>query len=524
MVARIAGTSRAAATSRVQRSVSRAADKSNLAEAVESPPIVGGEQLAIVIVDRRPLFRECLVRSLEPIRRSCVVFACASISEWLEAEEDYPHPALLVVCVSGRKTIDPNVRRELAQLSARKTTPPPLIISETQDLNSVANLLMSAVREHLSNDSGAQAAMKTAYLAKSFIPGKRGAPDDDGGNGPSAHLLNARQMAVLSALRQGKHIKQIAGELRIRQGTVRVHVRNIMKRLKNGGRDDVAMPAGDLLGEEDGLEVGRPSSKLHPAENRMGHAMHGNGNKLRVVVVDPQKLRQAGLARLLEDWADANGLDVRTISVPEELDLGPNCAIVVLNVGGVSVLEQDAHIWIRRIRAAVPDVPLAVLSDREDRSEILAAFGEGATGFIATSLEPSLALEALTFLLRGGSFFPLSALLEESHPAQGASAERDQAGHAAAGPTTHATTGKAPSSALLKGATAQEGKLNLLLTPRQAEVLERLREGKPNKLIARELNMTEATVKVHVRQIMRKLGAANRTQAVLCATRLAEAG
>jgi DNA-binding NarL/FixJ family response regulator len=59
------------------------------------------------------------------------------------------------------------------------------------------------------------------------------------------------------------------------------------------------------------------------------------------------------------------------------------------------------------------------------------------------------------------------------------------------------------------------------LTPRQLEVLDRLREGKPNKLIARDLNMTEATVKVHVRQIMRKLGAANRTQAVLCAVGIA---
>jgi DNA-binding NarL/FixJ family response regulator len=65
---------------------------------------------------------------------------------------------------------------------------------------------------------------------------------------------------------------------------------------------------------------------------------------------------------------------------------------------------------------------------------------------------------------------------------------------------------------------------NFPLTPRQLEVLGRLREGKPNKLIARDLNMTEATVKVHVRQIMRKLGATNRTQAVLCASGLSISG
>jgi DNA-binding NarL/FixJ family response regulator len=58
------------------------------------------------------------------------------------------------------------------------------------------------------------------------------------------------------------------------------------------------------------------------------------------------------------------------------------------------------------------------------------------------------------------------------------------------------------------------------LTTRQQEVLERLRQGESNKLIGRQLKLRESTVKVHIRQIMRKLGATNRTQAALCATQL----
>ena len=50
------------------------------------------------------------------------------------------------------------------------------------------------------------------------------------------------------------------------------------------------------------------------------------------------------------------------------------------------------------------------------------------------------------------------------------------------------------------------------LTPRQAEVLALLRQGKPNKVIAYELSMCEGTVKVHVRNIMRRFKATNRTQ------------
>jgi DNA-binding NarL/FixJ family response regulator len=55
-------------------------------------------------------------------------------------------------------------------------------------------------------------------------------------------------------------------------------------------------------------------------------------------------------------------------------------------------------------------------------------------------------------------------------------------------------------------------------------VLEHLRRGDSNKLIARELNIREGTVKVHVRQIMRKLGVANRTQvAIACANSAGDA-
>ena len=53
-----------------------------------------------------------------------------------------------------------------------------------------------------------------------------------------------------------------------------------------------------------------------------------------------------------------------------------------------------------------------------------------------------------------------------------------------------------------------------LLTPRQATVLSLLQQGKANKIIAYELGMSESTVKVHIRNIMRKIGATNRTQAI----------
>ena len=67
-------------------------------------------------------------------------------------------------------------------------------------------------------------------------------------------------------------------------------------------------------------------------------------------------------------------------------------------------------------------------------------------------------------------------------------------------------------------ATASLNKVGL--TARERQVLERLQLGASNKLIGRQLNLRESTVKVHIRRILRKLGAVHRTQAALCAVRL----
>ena len=64
------------------------------------------------------------------------------------------------------------------------------------------------------------------------------------------------------------------------------------------------------------------------------------------------------------------------------------------------------------------------------------------------------------------------------------------------------------------------GPRRLRLTERQIDVLERILRGLPNKLICRELSLAEGTVKVHVSAVLRALGASNRTQAVIAASRL----
>lgn len=81
--------------------------------------------------------------------------------------------------------------------------------------------------------------------------------------------------------------------------------------------------------------------------------------------------------------------------------------IILLSVGSASVEDPDQLACLKNAHALIPNAALVVLSDREDSKEICAAFEAGATGFLPTNIEPSIALQALSFIRSGGSFFPL---------------------------------------------------------------------------------------------------------------------
>lgn len=137
------------------------------------------------------------------------------------------------------------------------------------------------------------------------------------------------------------------------------------------------------------------------------------------------------------------------------------------------------------LRQKFAPTPVVVLSDAQAALQprsIRNALKSGARGFIPTlNTQVPAVLAALRFIKDGGTFAPLDLLLP--------------------GKAAHATS-------------KAEAVPTDDLTPRQKAVLSHLKQGKANKLIAYELGMTESTVKVHIRNIMRKMGATNRTQAV----------
>jgi DNA-binding NarL/FixJ family response regulator len=233
-----------------------------------------------------------------------------------------------------------------------------------------------------------------------------------------------------------------------------------------------------------------------------------------VLIVDQLPLRTLGLVAVLNRLSGAYKFRVASLTAEDAkrwVDAGTPCSMIIYNVGGASLAERRHARRIKTLRARAAGTPLVVFSDSDNREEVTSAFRVGAQGFLYAGTDAECALQALSFILNRGSYFP-SAIAAKRRPS-GRLDGATNASSATEEPELHLEgVHDAPQHAVETG-------WNNRLTNRQKAVLGRLGKGESNKAIARQLGIREGTVKVHVRQIMRKLGAANRTQiAIACAS------
>lgn len=209
-----------------------------------------------------------------------------------------------------------------------------------------------------------------------------------------------------------------------------------------------------------------------------------------VLIIDHLEMRRACIVNWVRPWADRQNMSVIELAPSEALEQtdAVSFKLILLLAGAIGVKAPHAQDLIASLRDKFRDAPIIVVSESEKTEEVVAAFKSGVRGFIPMSIAPLVAVEAFEFIMTGGTFFPPAVLVDREQSDSGISVHKDTA--------------------------ARE----LGLTVRQQQVLERLRCGDTNKLIARQLNLRVSTVKVHVRHIMRKIGAANRTQVALFLT------
>jgi DNA-binding NarL/FixJ family response regulator len=241
-----------------------------------------------------------------------------------------------------------------------------------------------------------------------------------------------------------------------------------------------------------------------------------------VAIIDSKNLRRASISSFISPWAISENLQPKTFNPDqacEQLHEDSNLRMLILSVGGESIAAPENLQLIRILRALASGIPFTIISDREDAQEIVAAIRIEAQGFINSGIDPWLAHRTLSFILNGGSYFPPSAMRQfrtMQNPAVDSidSLETQFKRH------RHSDIDVWPAYSRydLESHDAESHDVEsrpVKPTPRQREVLERIRWGQSNKMIARGLGMAEGTVKVHIRRMMRKSRASNRTQLVL---------
>ncbi|WP_235916767.1 MULTISPECIES: response regulator transcription factor [Alphaproteobacteria] len=201
-----------------------------------------------------------------------------------------------------------------------------------------------------------------------------------------------------------------------------------------------------------------------------------------VLIIDPRTLDRECLSQSLSMYSPA--MTIRTAGSIDEWRRQPprdDPAAILLVFSGTKVSDPATCEKISNAAKAFGGVPVIVIADSDDLGEIMKAVELGARGYIPNSVRVSVAAQAIALARAGGVFIPASSIL----------AAKDAISSAVNGPNCHSD----------------------IFTPREMEVAEALRRGKANKIIAYEMNLRESTVKVHIRNIMKKLHATNRTEA-----------
>ncbi|MBK1842651.1 response regulator transcription factor [Azospirillum sp. YIM B02556] len=210
---------------------------------------------------------------------------------------------------------------------------------------------------------------------------------------------------------------------------------------------------------------------------------------MKILIGDDHVLFREGLRRLLEQLRE-NATFAEASNFDELLDMAASTEQAYdLVLTDLRMPGWPGFSGIGMLRDRQPNAKVVVISASEAQADVREALENGAAGYIPKSSSVKIMLSALDLIFSGGIYVPAAVLRD------GGESDQRSAGGGVIPPT--------------------DPQLEQLLTQRQREVLDRLREGKSNKQIAHELGLSEGTVKIHMTAIFKSLGVRNRTQAAM---------
>jgi DNA-binding NarL/FixJ family response regulator len=215
----------------------------------------------LLVLDSRTLDRECLAQCLVLHGVGLDVLAVGSIDEWRKDKDRHPTVAAILLNIGSRKVTDPSIAADIENLVTDFSPNPVVVLSDIDELAQILKALECGARGYIPSSIGFEVCVKAINLARAggtFVPAssvlKRRTVTDAGEEmaRSSAGMFTQRQQEVIRALRRGKANKIIAYELKLHESTVKVHVRNIMKKLGATNRTEVAYKAGQMFSVEVG--------------------------------------------------------------------------------------------------------------------------------------------------------------------------------------------------------------------------------------------------------------------------------
>ncbi len=206
---------------------------------------------------------------------------------------------------------------------------------------------------------------------------------------------------------------------------------------------------------------------------------------LRVVLIDDHTLFRAGLEGLLVS---------RGIEIAASVDRGTDCVALVNEIKPDVVLldmrmpDLDGLTVLRTLRAQNVPMPIVMLTTSTEETDLVESLRAGAQGYLLKDMEPDALVIALRDIVAGKTVVApdLAPILAK----------------AVKGKSDEPASNNSPFSEL---------------TPRETEILGLLAEGQSNKAIARNLGISDGTVKLHVKAILRKLNVHSRVEAAVMA-------
>ena len=228
---------------------------------------------------------------------------------------------------------------------------------------------------------------------------------------------------------------------------------------------------------------------------------------MKVLLVDDHPLILAALQQLILSFGDFEITTADSAAAARaRLGEGTEFDLVLLDL---ALGDADGFDVLIEMRAAYPALPVVVVSATDRAADVIRAIDLGAMGFVPKRSSNEQLREALSMVMRGGLFVPpmMLGLLEPE-------------GRAALNAEALAAVTQAGSVAAAQPYQQVATLESVGLTPRQTDVLNLLLQGKPNKLIARDLNLSVETVKDHVAAVLRALNVNSRTQAVLAVSQM----